>query len=334
MIKHRTILAALGLSLCLGFASSAHAEDKALAESLFQEGRRLMDAGNPADACPKFEASQKADPSPGTLINLAGCYKALGRTASAWAEYKSAETLARNLNRDEQMKFAHDAAAELEPNLSKLELVPPKSKVDGLQVTRDGELIAVGSLGTPVAVDPGKHEIKVTAPGYRPWTTTVEVGPSGDAQIVRIPPLSVDPDAGEGADGPVSGDLSTPDGAGGSGVLPWVLIGGGGVFIGAGLVFGMLASNQASDAENDPTLCPNKECTPAGQDEIDSAEGKALISTIGVGVGAAAAITGVVLLLTQGSSSSAKAKQKSSRFANVTPVFGPRTNGLFVTGNF
>lgn len=327
MIQHRSILAALGLSLCLGFASTAHAGDKALAESLFQEGRRLMEGNKPSEACPKFEASQKADPSPGTLINLAGCYKALGRTASAWAEYKSAETMARNRGRTEESAYAAKAAAELEPSLSKLELVPPKSKVKDMTVTRDGELIDAGSLGTPVAVDPGKHEIKVTAPGYRPWVTTVEVGANGDAQIVRIPALIVDPDAGPG------GAVTTQDlGTGGSGVLPWILIGGGGVFMGTGLVFGMLAKNQASDAEDDPTLCPNKECTPAGQDEIDSAEGKALISTIGIGVGAAAAITGVVLLLTQGSGSSAKAK--SSRFANVTPVFGPKTNGFVFSGNF
>ncbi len=288
-----------------------------------------MGEGDAAKACPKFEASQKADPSPGTLINLAGCYKTLGRTASAWAEYKSAETLARNLKRSDQQEFAAKAAAELEPNLSKLELVPPKTKIKDLQVTRDGELIANGSLGTPVAVDPGKHEIKVSAPGYRPWVTTVEVGPNGDAQIVRIPPLAIDETAqADGGGGP-----GRPDSAGGgSSALPWVLIGGGGVFIGGGLIFGMLASNQASDAENDPTLCPNKECSPAGQDEIDSAEGKALISTIGVGVGAAAAITGVVLLLTQDSSSSAK--KKSSRFANVTPVFGPGGSGLYVKGSF
>ncbi|MCB9589064.1 MAG: PEGA domain-containing protein [Polyangiaceae bacterium] len=328
MIKHRTVLAALGLSLCLGFASSAHAGDKASAESLFQEGKRLMAEGKTAEACPKFEASQKADPSPGTLINLAGCYKALGKTASAWAEYKSAETLARNRGRDEQQNFAANAAAELEPHLSKLELVPPKPLVKDMTVTRDGELIAAGSLGTPVAVDPGKHEIKVSAPGYRPWTTTVEVGPDGDAQIVRIPALSALP-PGETADGTVTpGDSGT----GGPGILPWVLIGGGGVFMGTGLLFGVLAKNQASDAENDPTLCPNKECTAAGQDEIDSAEGKALISTIGVGVGAAAAITGVVLLLTSGSSSSAKTKR--GQFATVTPVLGPRTNGVFLSGSF
>ncbi len=100
-----------------------------------------MGEGDAAKACPKFEASQKADPSPGTLINLAGCYKTLGRTASAWAEYKSAETLARNLKRSDQQEFAAKAAAELEPNLSKLELVPPKTKIKDLQVTRDGELI-------------------------------------------------------------------------------------------------------------------------------------------------------------------------------------------------
>lgn len=333
-MKHsRHLLSAFtSMSLLLAAAQPAMAEDKALAESLFQEGKRLLNDGKAADACPKFEASQKADPSPGTLLNLAKCYEALGRTASAWAEFKSAEALARNLGRTDQQEAAAKGAAALEGKLSKLELMPPATKVEGLKVTRDGQAIGVGSLGTPFAVDPGKHEIRVSAPGYREWATTVDVGPNGDVQLLRIPPLTKAPE-GEGSS--AGADLSTPDKGSSSSALPYVLLGGGGVFIGAGLVFGLLASGQASDAENDPTLCPDKACTPAGQSEIDSAETKALISTIGVGVGAAAAITGLVLLLTQDSGATTKRDpKKASRFAGFTPAFGPRQSGLYWNGSF
>jgi hypothetical protein len=78
----------------LALAPAAHGSQKAAAESLFQEGKRLMDAGRYDEACPKFEASHKAEPSVGAMLNLARCHELAGKTASAWVEYKEAAKLA------------------------------------------------------------------------------------------------------------------------------------------------------------------------------------------------------------------------------------------------
>jgi Tfp pilus assembly protein PilF len=75
------------------FAQSAG--DKATAEALFGDGRRLMAQGNYRDACPKFEASVKLDPGVGAILNLADCYEKNGQTASAWAEFREASAAAR-----------------------------------------------------------------------------------------------------------------------------------------------------------------------------------------------------------------------------------------------
>src|SRR5690606_35543194 len=70
----------------------------------------------------------------------------------------------------------------------------------------------------------------------------------------------------------------------------------GAVALGVGAVFGVLAAGDKSDAESDETLCgADKRCTPAGEELIDRARGRATIATIGIGVGALALGTGVVL---------------------------------------
>ena len=76
--------------------------DKATAEALFAEGRRLMSSGDYKTACPKFAASQKLDPGLGTSLNLADCYEKLGKTASAWAEFRDAAAAAHRVGSKER----------------------------------------------------------------------------------------------------------------------------------------------------------------------------------------------------------------------------------------
>src|SRR5262245_1202284 len=70
-------------------------EEKAVAEGLFQEGRKAMASGQIADACAKFSESYRIAQRLGTLLNLATCHEAEGKTASAWAEFVEAAALSR-----------------------------------------------------------------------------------------------------------------------------------------------------------------------------------------------------------------------------------------------
>ena len=79
---------------------------KAAAQALFDEGKRLMDAGQFAQACPKFADSEKLDPGVGTLLNLGVCYEKNGQTASAWATYKEAASAAANAGEAAREKYA------------------------------------------------------------------------------------------------------------------------------------------------------------------------------------------------------------------------------------
>src|SRR6266545_6749182 len=80
---------ALALLIVIGSPARAFAAagDEAAARALFLEGRKLVDEGNYADACPKFEESLRLDPGTGTSFNLADCFEHVGRTASAWARF-------------------------------------------------------------------------------------------------------------------------------------------------------------------------------------------------------------------------------------------------------
>src|SRR5262245_14840909 len=100
--------------------SAQSTDDRVAAESLFSSGRELMQAGKYQEACEKFESSRRLEPALGTTLNLANCYEKLGRTASAWAEFKSAAAEAQRLGDPTRKATALERAAALEPKLSRL----------------------------------------------------------------------------------------------------------------------------------------------------------------------------------------------------------------------
>src|SRR5690349_23522444 len=125
----------IAISLIAPWAGAQSASDKATAEALFSDGRRLMSQGNYREACPKFEASLKLDPGVGAMLNLADCYEKNQQTASAWAEFREAGAAARAAGSKEREDLARRRAAALEPKLSRLTIVAGEKTV---QVTRDG----------------------------------------------------------------------------------------------------------------------------------------------------------------------------------------------------
>jgi Tfp pilus assembly protein PilF len=69
-------------------AQAQSSDTSAIAEQLFNQARDLAKANRWAEACPRFEASLRADPVLGTRLNLATCYEHLGKLASAWGIYR------------------------------------------------------------------------------------------------------------------------------------------------------------------------------------------------------------------------------------------------------
>jgi hypothetical protein len=338
----RTLLAALAAALLAGTPAAVAGEPpagsgdaSALAQTLFEEGRRLMEAKRYPEACPKFDESQRLRPGTGTLLNLALCNEQLGRTATAWAQFKEVLFASKKEGNEAREAFAQEHIDAIEPRLSKLQI--NAKPTPGLAVRRDGQEIPIAALGTPIPIDPGRHSIEATAPGYSVWSTSVEIGTSADRKTIAVPKLSLLP-VGERGGAPAA-PAPEPDGAGRTRRTAGFIAGGVGVAaLGVGAVLGVIAADEAGSAEDDPALCPGKQCTPAGREEIDAASTKALIASIAFGVGVVAVGAGAVLILTAGSStpSSKEAARRgwATPTAWVVPALGPDGGGLGVAGVF
>lgn len=262
------------------------ATDAALAEKLFEDGRKLMAQQRYEEACAKLSESQRLDPGVGTLLNLGECFEKNGKIASAWATYREAEAVATRDGQKKRATFAAAHAKALAPGLSYL-VIDASGQV---QITCDGRDIG-SSLSTPLPFDPGAHRIEARATGFRPWSTAVDLAPKAtlrvhvpalEPEVVVPPPVVVVPPPPPPA--PVS---RTPR---------YVAIGVGAVGVvglGLGTFFGLRAKSLNDDADCDPSTC-----TRAGARAVDDAQTQATFSTIAFAVGAVAVVGAVVLYVT------------------------------------
>jgi hypothetical protein len=302
----------------VGHAPSAFAQstaDAATAEALFNEAKKLSDAGDYAAACPKLAESQRLDPGGGTLTALAACHESQGKTASAWAEFIQVASDARQARRADREKFARQHIAALEPKLSKLTLVvdPATQGLSGLEVHRDDIVIGRAAWGTPVPVDPGDHAIEARAKGKQTWSTHVTVGDSADMQTVTVPALDDAPapvapvvaptppteETDENkASKPSSEEVPPADASSGSGQrVAGIVVGSVGLgLVVVGSIFGASALSSASSANQ---LCPNSTCSNGqGVNDESSAKSAALLSDVMFGGAIVAVAVGVVLYVT------------------------------------
>ena len=290
------IMRALLLTLLLSAPAYAQSPaDTALAQSLFDEGIRLLNAGDFAAACPKFEESLKHLPGLGTRGKLAECYEKAGRLASAWATWKEVAVLSAREQDARREQFARNRATALEPRVPRLAISVAADNAPGLAVSIDGTVVGAAALGA-VPVDPGRRPIEATAPGHKPHVQDVEVTEGFNA-TVEIPVLEAAPTAppeepppAAVTPPPVADEPPSP-------MQKWLGIGAvaaGGAALVVGLGFGLHANSEWNEAYDDGH-CTGDTCTPTGQDLTDSARFSANVANVLVIGGAVIAATGGVL---------------------------------------
>jgi hypothetical protein len=311
--------------LALPQAARAAGSDSAIAEDLFADAKRLLDAGDTAHACPKFAESLRLDPTLGTRLNLAHCYEVAGKTASAWGEYKEVVRQASASGDTTRANVAQEHVTTIESKLSRVTL--RVASPEGVAFELDGNSLQAAVVGTALPIDPGDHVIEATEAGKKPFKSTFHVDDQSSS-IVDIPALEDAPVVAPPP--PPSGDTTRPDehtGSNAKRTAGYIVGGAGVVALGVGVFFGIKTLSLASDVKSE---CPNGPC--ASQDGIDknsSAHTDALVSDITLGIGVVAVAAGVYLILTS------KSTNETSHAAfQITPSASPHGGGAAIVGRF
>lgn len=292
------------------FAGAARAADKSpdmvRAEALFDEGRRLMQAGDFNAACPKFAESQALDPAPGTALNLANCYEKAGKLASAWAAYRTAEAVSTSAKQKDRAALAKKKMTALQPKLSRLSInVPGTSSLPGLQIQLDIQPVQAPEWGVPVPRDGGSYTVQASAPGKETWVLHIELEPSGQNLVVDVPTLTdapkaaPQPQATAAATTPATTDVVTKDTAAPAGAgrgttqrtIAYVVGGIGVAGLGTGGVLALLAKSKYDKANALPIGDPRRPTDSRKATDLGN------IATIAATAGGALAATGIIVWL-------------------------------------
>lgn len=335
MRPHMLVLASLLL------AAPAVAQTKATAaEVLFREAIEAIDHGNVKIACAKFEESQKLDPAIGTLMNLAACHEREGKTATAWTEYAQAASQAASSGQKEREKLARTRVLALEKQVRRVVVTAPTRPARGMAVKLDGDVFT--TFGSAVPLDPGEHVLEASAPGKKPWRTTVRVASTAGTDTQAIPDLADAPPDPVPPPTPVA--VRPPPRTGGAGPAPTVttsapaaaeqdrgtgsrrtqlgyVVGGAGI---ASLALGgyYWSVTATKDAHRKDALAAspgNPEAQAAAATLRDQALRAQAYAVVATGVGIVGLGAGLLLVLTA-------PKSRPSALA-VTPMFGGGTAG-------
>jgi hypothetical protein len=314
-------------TVAITLPARATAEDVAAAEASFARAKKLAKAGEWEQACPLYEDSYRADPQLGSLLNLADCHEHIGRTATAWAEFRKAAEEAKRRN-DGRERFAKTRAEALRDRMVTLTIRAPSDAPRGLTVHR-GDDDVTAQLGQAMPVDPGRYPIVVSAPGFADWKTTAKLRDDNiEIAIPRLEPIETkrpEPSATTTTnEQPRSvAATATTERRGKSRQKKLALaVGFGGLgVVGAGAALGLLALNDRSIAIDH---CPNNRCDELGTDAANDAKLEMIAADVAFGVGAAAIITGIVLWVTD-----SKPRGNERRITIV-----PTMNGAAITGSF
>lgn len=310
----RSSLATLASLASLALARPALADgsdtDRQIAQTLFDDGRVLMDKGLYAEACPKFAESQRLDPGGGTLLNLAVCHELEGKTATAWSEFRDALAQAVRDGRKDREVLANEHIASLAPKLVRLTVVVPDGvAVREPEITLDRSRLPRPAWGTAIPVDPGEHKVTVSGSGLPRWESEIAATGAGQSYRIEVPaldrPEACPPGTARRGESCVAA-AATPREVRVRSVAFYVLLAGAGASLATSVVTGLMALDANQYVEDNCSTERDYCRVPDAADEASRARTMAWVSTATLGVGATAAVVAFLLPLEKRSPVSAR----------------------------
>jgi hypothetical protein len=336
------------IAAALATTHVASAGDKVAADAFFTQGMNALKSNDFAGACTAFKASEDADPSSGTEINLGVCNEKLGKLASAWHWYNEAARTAPTQNRPDRAEQAKKEADRLYPKTHRL-IIVFADHADELAVNRDGDesKVPAGLNQLEVPIDPGTHTITVSAKGKKPQKKEVTANMAAASDKLEFAKLEDAPEEKPLPNVPPGGpgqDYKPPESGGSDGSKQRNI---GFIVGGAGIVAGIVAvglellalreddkRKEQDTALSTPPLKDAPATDTAKQNAISSRDShKSAASGDQLGaivVGAAGVVMigiGVTLVLTAGSS-------KPTTGTHVVPFVTRDTAGVGLGGTF
>ena len=176
-MRRAALSVAVSAATLITLSTTGAAQDAdARARALFEEGTRLVDAGDLAGALNRYRAAYEVVPRAMLLRNIGAVLVELDRrseAANAFAEY-----LAQSDVEPEWIAEVERVLARLDASLGRLRL-----RVDGgrVNVRLDGVPVGASPLDRVIRVDPGTHLVTVVREGQNPaerktWNVAVPAG--------------------------------------------------------------------------------------------------------------------------------------------------------------
>lgn len=295
------------------------------AEAAFRDGRKAVQAGDWATACVKFAESERLEPAPGTLLNLADCEDHTGKLVSAHEHFGvAASGFPRG---DSRRAIALAREGQLDKRIPRLTLrLAPTAPSDA--VVRQGDAVLPASvLGSPMLVDPGQVPIVVVAAGRadRPYTLTLKEGDQVEQTLdvgQAAPAPSAPPPVATVPAPEVALAPAPPATWHGRRTLGFVVGAVGVAGLATGAVTGLLALDCASTVKSH---CPDSACDPQGLDAASQGRWLAPTSTVAFIAGGVLLAGGAYLVLAGGTSAPSAA---------LAPTIGPQSGGAVLRGTF
>lgn len=319
------LLVSLGLAAPLSAAPSA--PERETARSQMAEGDRLLAAGDVRAAMARYASAHAIMHVPTTGLALASALAKLGLLVEARATaievlnlpvapgdptvFAAAKTSAANL------------AEQLEPRVPSVRAAVAPADA-AYTLTIDAVTLPNDARAAPYRCNPGKHTLRVDAPGYAPRTLPFELS---EGQLFA-PSLTLQPLASTTPSAAANTAVSPPnDLAADSGNDPAApgrtrAIAGfsaGGVALIAGSVAGIVSASRTSSLKD---ACPNDACGPRQRSALSSSNTLANFANIAIPLGVLGIGYGVFELLTLPTSNPAHAGSLHVAMTGAGAVIG------------